>query len=322
MKDLRIVNLRAFAIIIVVLGHSIILYDPSWGIMHTSVEMPLFQHLKEGISFIQMKLFFSISGFLLYYQYKNGKLGSWLNFVKKKAIRLLIPYLMIAILWMNPIKILLNVPGYDFTPKLLIKQIVGLECGHLWFLPTLAIIFMLVFALLKLNERWFQRSKDMGIWAILCLFIVLNAVHSLFPSILMISNSMDYAVYFYYGFFLNHVLNSVKIGAKIFILLSLVSVCTYHIHYKIFELFASFALLTLCYVIVPNKTSKSIAMVSDNSYGIYLFHSPMIYITYTFMANANPWMVVGLNFVIFGFAAMLMTIFINKTRFRFIIGNR
>lgn len=65
MMDIRIVNLRVLAIVIVVLGHSIILYDPSWGVMHTTVEMLLFQCIKEGINFIQIKLFFSISGFLL-----------------------------------------------------------------------------------------------------------------------------------------------------------------------------------------------------------------------------------------------------------------
>lgn len=321
MTDIRIVNLRALAITIVVLGHSIILYDPSWGIMDSTVEMPFFQYLKEGISFIQMKLFFSISGFLLYYQYRSSRLGSWCSFIKKKSQRLLIPYLMIALLWMNPIKILLNVPGYDFSPKLIFRQLVGLDCGHLWFLPTLTLIFILVFALLKLNERW-EKNNNYGIWSILCLFMALSVNHFRFPSIFMVSNAMCYAVYFFYGFILNHILNNIKFGGgKLFLLLLLVSIFTYPMHHKVFELFESFTLLTLFYIIVPNKTSKFIDIISKNSYGIYLLHSPLIYITFTYMANDNPWKVVGINFIIFGFVAMLMTIFINRTKFRFIIGN-
>ena len=67
----NIITLRAFAIIIVVLGHSIILYDPSWTWYVPGQECPFFAGLKKIINVIQMPLFFSLSGYLFYYTIQN-----------------------------------------------------------------------------------------------------------------------------------------------------------------------------------------------------------------------------------------------------------
>lgn len=67
----QIINLRAFAITLIVLGHSIIIYDKTFNLFSTDIEMPLFEIIKHVISFIQLKLFFAISGFLLYYKTKQ-----------------------------------------------------------------------------------------------------------------------------------------------------------------------------------------------------------------------------------------------------------
>lgn len=64
----RIVNLRALAILMVVLGHSIIIYDNTFDLLSSDVQMPMFETLKHLISFIQMKLFIALSGFLLAYK--------------------------------------------------------------------------------------------------------------------------------------------------------------------------------------------------------------------------------------------------------------
>lgn len=64
----QIVNLRGLAILLVVLGHSIIIYDSTFDLLTTDVQMPLFETVKHIVSFVQMKLFISISGFLLAYK--------------------------------------------------------------------------------------------------------------------------------------------------------------------------------------------------------------------------------------------------------------
>ena len=57
----KIVNLRALAIIIVVIGHSIILYSHKWGLYSTIYNVRFLDILKDWINLIQMPLFLSRS---------------------------------------------------------------------------------------------------------------------------------------------------------------------------------------------------------------------------------------------------------------------
>lgn len=90
-KNYKISNLRALAIITVVLGHSIIIYNSFWNIMPTSNTCIFFDKLKNIINFYQMELYFFISGFLFFKTV--GKDITYLSFIKGKILRLLIPYI-------------------------------------------------------------------------------------------------------------------------------------------------------------------------------------------------------------------------------------
>ena len=67
----QIINLRGIAILLVIIGHSIIIYDSGFELLTSEVQMPLFETIKHWISFVQMKLFISVSGFLLAYKCLN-----------------------------------------------------------------------------------------------------------------------------------------------------------------------------------------------------------------------------------------------------------
>lgn len=75
------------------------------------------------------------------------------------------------------------------------------------------------------------------------------------------------------------------------------------------------------YLLLPASTNRFMKSLSDNSYGIYLFHSPLIYITYTYFTNSSPWLVLFLNFIVMGGLAWLLTIVVSKSRLKFIVGN-
>lgn len=143
----RIVNLRALAIMLIVFGHSIIIYDPSWGIMTSANDYPILAELKHLISFIQLKLFFAISGFCLCYSLKYD----FPTFTIKKLKRLIIPYIFITILWMDPIKCALQIPGYESISSLK-WQLVGLNSGHLWYLVCLFGIMLISYMLIKVQN--------------------------------------------------------------------------------------------------------------------------------------------------------------------------
>ena len=60
--------------------------------------------------------------------------------------------------------------------------------------------------------------------------------------------------------------------------------------------------------------------ISRNSYGIYLFHSPLIYITASYIPEWSPCVVVFMNLVVFGFLAYLFTVFVRRIKLSFVIG--
>ena len=104
-KNYLIQNLKALAIIIVVFGHSIIIYSSSWGFYKSLNKFPLLDNIKSFINIFQMPLFFSISGFLFAISYRKY------NFTKlifNKIKRLIVPFFSTALLWMIPIKMLLG----------------------------------------------------------------------------------------------------------------------------------------------------------------------------------------------------------------------
>lgn len=78
----RLCNIRSFAILVVVLGHSIILYSSTWNLYPTSVSAPFLDRLKWIIDVIQMPLFFSLSGYL--FVFTHQKKYGFLQLVKTK----------------------------------------------------------------------------------------------------------------------------------------------------------------------------------------------------------------------------------------------
>ena len=90
-------NLRGLAILLVVFGHSIILYSNSWNLIQTSVHVPTLSYIKDIINLIQMPLFFSLSGYLFAYSKKKTNVPA---FILAKLKRLLIPYFFFAFFWL------------------------------------------------------------------------------------------------------------------------------------------------------------------------------------------------------------------------------
>ena len=74
------------------------------------------------------------------------------------------------------------------------------------------------------------------------------------------------------------------------------------------------------YVIMPEKSCSIVEKIDRNSFGIYLFHSPLIYITFACIPNANPGIVVFVNFIVFGVTAFGLTELVRRTRLKVLIG--
>ena len=316
MKNLKIVNIRAIAIIIVVFGHSIILYSPSWGMYNTVNKVYLFEILKQIINVVQMPIFFSLSGYLFYKTISKD--NNFLNFLKLKFNRLILPFIFTAIFWMIPIKKIINYSNYNDIGMFEILKLVLTGKDALWYLPTLFLIFLIMYFLcLFLKKRSF--FEDLLIFILLLLIsIISNNVNIS----IYISSALFYSIYFYFGFCLfkyeDYIMN---INKKI---ISLLVVFLMFIPIFINNLYLNYIITMIIilslYIIAPNKTNNYISSISKNSFGIYLFHSPLVYITYSYFANANPLIVVFINFVIFGSLAFLITELLRKIKLKIFIG--
>ena len=79
-----------------------------------------------------MELFFSLSGFLFFYTtQKKFKIKSLL---KKKTIRLLIPFLLIGLFYLIPIRFIANYPPYESTSliRIIYSFLTVNDCGHIY----------------------------------------------------------------------------------------------------------------------------------------------------------------------------------------------
>ncbi|MBR6948867.1 MAG: acyltransferase, partial [Bacilli bacterium] len=171
----NIVFIRFLAILIVMFGHSIIIYDPNWGLLTTNVTSNTLVFIKHIINSIQMPIWFTMAGFLYYFSLKKNK--NLLLVFKDKFKKLLLPFLIIGLLYLIPIRYLVGYSNYvnhSLIYNIIHNLILGFDNGHLWYLPTLFIIF-LIFNFYKNTNRYLDI-------VIFILLIYLNIISNHFPT--------------------------------------------------------------------------------------------------------------------------------------------
>mgnify|MGYP003293549393 CR=1 FL=1 len=195
-------NLRALAILVVVFGHSIILYQYRWGIYTSVNDVPILNAVKNYIDVIQMPLFISLSGYLYF---KIQGIERIIVFFVKKIRRLLVPFVAIGIFWMIPIRLFVEYPWYENKEifEIIIKCLMlGQDCGHLWFLPFLFLAFMLshflakIFKVIAFDETkcWWTLTFIAGL-----LYISKTFFQVSFLEIYHLNNVATYYIWFLVG---------------------------------------------------------------------------------------------------------------------------
>lgn len=325
----KIGNLRAVAILLVVLGHSIILYSDSWNLYETNQNVPFLNMLKEFIDIVQMPLYFSLSGYLFVFTHKK-KLGL-ICLLKNKLRRLIVPYLSIGILYMLPIRIAVGFPSYKAmgVREFIYKLLTASDVGHLWFLPALFFIFLFSELVLSIVENIpvVNRYPDLLLCLVsLVLYLEGYWISFGYPPVL---SAFAYMLWFAFGYFIHihetqlckiYSITTVKI---VLIILSLCMslYCLYVDRVRLgFSLMMQALLIINAYGAVPKDDYCLTEKIDRNSFGIYLFHSPLIYVTYSLIPNAHPGLVVFINLFLFGAVAYGITEFLRNTRLKALIG--
>lgn len=314
-KNIKIVNLRALAILLVVLGHSIIIYSPQWGYYTTENKVLVFQYLKDIINIIQMPIFFSISGYLFCKSINSKR--NIIEFVKNKIKRLLIPFILIGIVWMIPIKYIINYYKEGHLPTIFIKFILGIDIGHLWYLIALFLIFMIFYLIRKQIEKT-TIKKDILISMILLIISLMASKYFIHK---YINDTLIYLFYFYIGILIRRYEDNINWNKTLISIISiLLMILSILVKSEILKYITAIITTITLYKIMPNKTTKLVEKISSNCFGIYLFHSPLIYITFTYFANSNPLLILIINFFIFGTISFYLTELVRKIKLELIIG--
>ncbi|MBU3181840.1 acyltransferase family protein [Clostridium psychrophilum] len=340
--------LRTFAILIVVLGHSMVVYQYNWGIYTPLVKSSFFNSLKIYIDTFQMPLFIFISGYMYYYCRKEcGKYKKLGKFSFDKIKRLLVPYICVAIMYVLPIRIMTDYKGYHGYNvfKIIYKYILtGLDAGHLWYLLAIFEIFIVFYLFEAIINK-------MGVPASFAIIACANIISYKFPNVFQISISIHYFMFFYLGYivrnyekdfvsFFKGKKNIVKI-VMLFILQLLFLIVSFKIsNDNIVGTLSKNSILLLCNVcgtlfyflvlsLISNKykslnSNKTLKFLDKESFAIYLFHSPLIYIMLKYIADKDisPFLVVPSMFIIILFGSLGISYVIKKTKIlKFIIGS-
>ena len=275
-------------------------------------------NIKHIINIIQMPLFFSISGFLFY---KLIYKINFVDFIKKKFKRLMIPYFVFGLFYVLPIKYLVNYANYtshSLKYNIFYNIILGQDNGHLWYLLTLFCIFI-IFTLYK---DYKNKLIDLIILAALIAINIFSLRYTHYFQLVPF-----YLVFFYFGMLMNKYKLKNKINFLFIfipiIFLILTNHFTFDTNFKlVIKVLLQLLILFSLYNINFEKLGKNkiVSKISENSFGLYLFHSSLIIFMFVYYPNVHPIITILVNFFVAGFISYIATVLIKKTKLKFIIG--
>lgn len=281
--------LKVFAILLVVIGHITILYEgASLGYLPANSVMKI---ITSGIYLFHMPLFVAISGAIFCLGCNNGKYRSFRPFLKNKVLRLIVPFVMTGVFFLAPTLVMLRLtelPLIECIRSILIGG--GLE-KHLWYLPALFWIFMIVWGLWKCGlspEMMFLFSVAL---AVVCsLFFHFRA--------LFIWDAIQYLPYFTLGMLLNKYNDwdnkkTLLAGIVAFVVVGLITKATDinwldNICRILLPGSIVISLMATARMITPFKENLLFSWILKQSFPIYLFHIIAIFTLYKLLGMFVP----------------------------------
>lgn len=283
----QIRRIRAIATIVIVLYHCFCpLMNYGWN-MYQSPFWDKIGHLIFNIILADKMLptFFIISGILYYYLNKNGKsLNLW-----KKFDRLIIPYALFESLYFVQI-----IPLFGESRA----------SGHLWFLPTLFICFVLVKVFYKVNKH------ILLLISFLLIFIAEKLSLSLPLSLYTIHSVCQYLFYFILGCVLPSITAYLRNKKWLLVLiLILYGTCVLITDFPFRGTLLIISFNILLFSLVSNrdfdntKLSHIILEIDRYSFPIYLIHHFYIVIMVSTPFFTNLY----ISYTIYGILLMVVT---------------
>lgn len=315
--------LRAYATILVVIGHALCVCLGAWG--HKVF-------INDGIGYVffkwiysfHMPLFAFITGYLFYYQFEiREKKITVKKFLIDKIRRLIIPLFIFKYFLLQPIWAFTEQRAYPTVESYLINT----EVGYLWFLYIIFAIYMTLYFIKFIRKKAIVSS--------LIVLIGCNCFSGYFPS--QVNRFLELLFYAILGMLLCKKTIYNKINMKmlprfIFVYMGLYVVTQYNqgILESVTRLLSGMMIMIILLMISQaircnDQTKVFISAISVNSMGIYLFHEPMLewVAAYEhFLPHMNMLFETVALVVISILISIVITILIKKSKLGWIIGEK
>lgn len=295
--------LQVIGPIFVIIGHMLN------GMPYNSI----LQNIKDFIYVFHMPLFFFISGYL--FSYKNGlKDKKYLEFMKKKALRLLLPYFVFNIIFFLP-KILMSdfiVDQVEISFEYLLDMLLiprRSSLGHLWFLFGL----FLIYALSPIWDYIIRKNKKI-LWVLIIVLFMVLYIFPLNTNIFAINDLCNDTLYFVIGLLVAKISKEKleKFFTKknfIIYLIIYASIFTMWILSRnnvTSMLLCTTDIFMLCIIPITFKISnKLFDELGSYSFSIYIMHWPTM-----LLVRIIFYQIIGLNPIVVSFMMVLAGYFI------------
>lgn len=256
---------RGIGIIAVVLFHSI------------ATEIPIICYIQKICDSFQMPLFFFLSGFVALGILNITNMECYVNFIKKKAKRLILPYFILGISLFIPKLLLNNYAVIKVIPNKYIQDLVvygNNPITFLWFLYVLFIIFVIYSYLIKKNIK-LTLIINFALYSFL-------ALTNLNITILRIGQVVYFANYFILGFACRLKYDEIIIKLKnkqivTIMVCSIVMLLVFlELNYSIYifsfvkGMLGIVAIISISNLILKTTAGKILDIIGAYSYDIYL----------------------------------------------------
>lgn len=138
--------LKSIAIVLVVIGHITILYNPE---LHPESNTRIPELITRIIYIFHMPLFMAISGAIYAHNRLKPSYTKFRYFAHNKFMRIIVPYFLVGLCALLPVMVYTKPDIHWYDPGILSKIVFAHDCRHLWYLLALAWIFLLQY----LSER-------------------------------------------------------------------------------------------------------------------------------------------------------------------------
>lgn len=356
-REIDLSLLKIFSTLLVVFGHSyytkISSYlggvDYSQAYINNTMASVIIRQVISIIYSFHMPLFVFISG-AVYYLGNNqlDKRYSGIALLCNKFKRLIIPYFIVSLLYMVPIKLFSQYFHQDIIAKIIKYGVfLGLDAGHLWYLIMLFNLFI-VFNMFEKEIIKINPSVN-----IIIMFWVYWKGYNYLPNVLQISAVAKYLIYFYIGYLFqknkDELLKLLQGKQVIF----LIGIAVYYFVFREYSrermfvpsetgtaiirsvliilnalLGIAFSYLLISFKSLQKKSQNKIIRIIDKyCFEIYLLHDPINYMLLTLFlkldllsafsnSNIGAIMFVFLRFFITLMSALLIAMTVDYTKNR------